>query len=52
MNANMKKMVGGLNMSMCAADKCSNTEGLTFIMEKMSWGESFLQSFCFTSRKS
>lgn len=52
MDANMKKMVGSPNMSMSAADQCSNTERLTFTVEKMAWGESFLTSFCCLSRKS
>ena len=51
MDANMKKMAGSPNMSICAADKCSNTEGLTFSVETMSWGEIFLTSFCCSSRK-
>lgn len=34
----MKKMAGNQNVSVSAADKCPETEGLTFTVEKMAWG--------------
>lgn len=39
MNANRKKMARNQNMSGSAADKYPGTEGLTFTVEKMPWGE-------------